>query len=164
AHVMFKVTAYVMMFAPVGVFAAVASTVGGRGLTILLTLGKLIALMYLGLALFVLIVVVGVSHLIGVPFWRFAKTIRQPFPSALTSARWAAGSSTAWEVMEAFGVPKRIVGFVPPAGSSLRPDGATVSPSLGCVFVAQLAGVSMAWGPAGWMMLPLMPARRGVAG
>jgi proton glutamate symport protein len=164
AHVMFKVTSYVMVFAPVGVFAAVASTVGGRGLAVLLTLGKLIALMYVGLALFVLIVVVGVSYLIGVPFWRFAKAIREPFLIALTTASSEAALPKSLEVMEQFGVPKRIVAFVLPLGYTFNLDGTTLYLSLASVFVAQLAGVSMTLGQQLWMMLTLMLASKGVAG
>src|SRR5262245_40208918 len=130
AHVMFKVTSYVMLFAPIGVFAAVASTVGGRGLAILLALGKLIGLMYVGLLLFVLIVVVGVSYLIRVPFWRFAKAIREPFLIALTTASSEAALPKALEVMEEFGVPKRIVAFVLPLGYTFNLDGTTLYLSL----------------------------------
>jgi proton glutamate symport protein len=164
AHVMFKVTSYVMVFAPVGVFAAVASTVGGRGVAILLTLGKLIALMYAGLALFVLIVVVGVSYLIGVPFLRFAKAIREPFLIALTTASSEAALPKSLEVMEQFGVPKRIVAFVLPLGYTFNLDGTTLYLSLASVFVAQLAGVPMTLGQQLWMMLTLMLASKGVAG
>ncbi len=164
AHVMFKVTSYVMLFAPVGVFAAVASTVGERGLTILFTLGKLIALMYVGLALFVLIVVVGVSYLIGVPFWRFAKAIREPFLIALTTASSEAALPKALEVMEQFGVPNRIVAFVLPLGYTFNLDGTTLYLSLASVFVAQLAGRSMTVEQQIWMMLTLMLASKGVAG
>jgi proton glutamate symport protein len=164
AQVMFKVTGYVMMFAPVGVFAAVASTVGGRGVAILLTLGKLIALMYVGLALFVFIVVVGVSYLIGVPFWRFAKAIREPFLIALTTASSEAALPKSLEVMEQFGVPKRIVAFVLPLGYTFNLDGTTLYLSLASVFVAQLAGVSMTVGQQIGMMLTLMLASKGVAG
>jgi len=164
AHVMFKVTSYVMVFAPVGVFAAVASTVGGRGVAVLLTLGKLIALMYVGLALFVLIVVVGVSYLIGVPFWRFAKAIREPFLIALTTASSEAALPKSLEVMEQFGVPKRVVAFVLPLGYTFNLDGTTLYLSLASVFVAQLAGVSMTVGQQLWMMLTLMLASKGVAG
>ena len=164
AHVMFKVTSYVMVFAPVGVFAAVASTVGGRGVAILLTLGKLIALMYVGLALFVLIVVVGVSYLIGVPFWRFARAIREPFLIALTTASSEAALPKSLEVMEQFGVPKRIVAFVLPLGYTFNLDGTTLYLSLASVFVAQLAGVPMTLGQQLWMMLTLMLASKGVAG
>src|SRR5258705_7628404 len=84
ANVMFKFTGYVMAFAPIGVFAAIAATVGGKGLAILFTLGKLIALMYLGLSIFVLIVLGGVSYLIRVPFLAFVKAIREPFLIAFT--------------------------------------------------------------------------------
>ncbi len=164
AHVMFKVTSYVMVFAPVGVFAAVASTVGGRGVSILLTLGKLIALMYAGLALFVLIVVVGVSYLIGVPFLRFARAIREPFLIALTTASSEAALPKSLEVMEQFGVPKRIVAFVLPLGYTFNLDGTTLYLSLASVFVAQLAGVPMTLGQQLWMMLTLMLASKGVAG
>ena len=164
AQVMFKVTSYVMLFAPLGVFAAVASTVGGRGLAILLTLGKLIALMYIGLALFVLVVVVGVSYMIGVPFLRFAKAIREPFLIALTTASSEAALPKALEVMEQFGVPKRIVAFVLPLGYSFNLDGTTLYLSLASVFVAQLAGVSMTLGQQIGMMLTLMLASKGVAG
>ena len=164
AHVMFKVTSYVMLFAPVGVFAAVASTVGERGLTILFTLGKLIALMYVGLALFVLMVVVGVSYLIGVPFWRFAKAIREPFLIALTTASSEAALPKALEVMEQFGVPNRIVAFVLPLGYTFNLDGTTLYLSLASVFVAQLAGRSMTVEQQIWMMLTLMLASKGVAG
>jgi proton glutamate symport protein len=164
AHVMFKVTSYVMLFAPIGVFAAVASTVGGRGLTVLLSLGKLIALMYAGLILFVLIVVVGVSYLIGVPFWRFAKAIREPFLIALTTASSEAALPKALEVMEQFGVPKPIVAFVLPLGYTFNLDGTTLYLSLASVFVAQLAGISMTVEQQIVMMLTLMLASKGVAG
>ena len=164
AHVMFKVTSYVMAFAPIGVFAAIATTVGGRGIAILLTLGKLIALMYAGLLLFVLIVVVGVSYLIGVPFLKFARAIRQPFLIAFTTASSEAALPKALEVMERFGVPNRIVAFVVPLGYSFNLDGTTLYLSLASVFVAQLAGVSMTVSQQVVMMLTLMLASKGVAG
>ena len=143
AHVMFRFTGYVMMFAPIGVFAAIAATVGGRGLGILLTLGKLVALMYIGLAIFVVVVVGGVSYLIRVPFFTFVKAIREPFLIAFTTASSEAALPKALEVMERFGVPKNIVSFVLPTGYSFNLDGTTLYLSLASVFVAQLAGVPM---------------------
>jgi len=164
AHVMFKVTSYVMTFAPLGVFAAIAATVGGRGLGILFTLGKLIVLMYAGLILFVLIVIVGVSYLIRVPFLKFARAIREPFLIAFTTASSEAALPKALEVMERFGVPNRIVAFVVPLGYSFNLDGTTLYLSLASVFVAQLAGVEMTIGQQVVMMLTLMLASKGVAG
>jgi proton glutamate symport protein len=164
AHVMFKVTAYVMAFAPLGVFAAIAATVGERGVSILVSLGKLVALMYGGLALFVLLVVVGVSWLTGVSFLKFMRAIREPFLIAFTTASSEAALPKALEVMERFGVPNRIVALVIPLGYSFNLDGSTLYLSLASVFVAQLAGVDMTVGQQLVMMLTLMLASKGVAG
>jgi proton glutamate symport protein len=164
AHVMFTFTSYVMVFAPVGVFTAIAATVGSRGLTILFTLGKLVALMYLGLALFVLVVIVGVSFLIGVPFLAFARAVREPCLIALTTASSEAALPKALQAMERFGVPKNIVAFVLPLGYSFNLDGSTLYLSLASVFAAQLAGVQMSVGQQLVMMLTLMLASKGVAG
>jgi proton glutamate symport protein len=164
AQAMFKFTGYVMAFAPVGVFAAIAATVGGKGLAILVTLGKLVALMYLGLAVFVLIVLGGVSYLIRVPFFMFVKAIREPFLIAFTTASSEAALPKALETMERFGVPKNIVGFVLPTGYSFNLDGTTLYLSLASVFVAQLAGIQMTLGQQLVMMLTLMLTSKGVAG
>jgi proton glutamate symport protein len=164
AQVMFKFTGYVMMFAPVGVFAAIAATVGDKGLAILFTLGKLIALMYLGLALFLLVMIGGVSYLIRMPFLTFAKAVREPFLMAFTTASSEAALPKALEVMERFGVPRNIVGFVLPTGYSFNLDGTTMYLSLASVFVAQLAGVPMTFGQQLVMMLTLMLTSKGVAG
>src|SRR5213083_6801 len=86
AQAMFKFTGYVMAFAPIGVFAAIAATVGGKGLGILFTLGKLVALMYFGLAIFVFVVIGGVSLVVRVPFLSFVKVIREPFLIAFSTA------------------------------------------------------------------------------
>ena len=164
AQAMFKFTGYVMAFAPIGVFAAIAATVGGRGLAILFTLGKLIALMYFGYAVFALFVMGAVSYLIRVPFLTFIRAIREPFLIAFTTASSEAALPKALEVMERFGVPKNIVGFVLPTGYSFNLDGSTLYLSLASVFVAQLAGVSMTFGQQIVMMLTLMLTSKGVAG
>ena len=164
AQAMFTFTGYVMAFAPIGVFAAIAATVGGKGLAILWTLGKLVALMYVGLAVFVLIVLGAVSYVIRVPFLTFVKAIREPFLIAFTTASSEAALPKALEVMERFGVPKRIVGFVLPTGYSFNLDGTTLYLSLASVFVAQLAGVHMTLGQQLVMMLTLMLTSKGVAG
>jgi len=164
ARVMFKVTDYVMALASIGVFAAIASTVGGNGLGILFTLGKLVALMYVGLALFVLIVVAGVSRLIRIPFFTFVKAIREPFLIAFTTASSEAALPKALEVMEEFGVPNNIAAFVLPTGYSFNLDGSTLYLSLASLFVAQLAGVHLSVAQQLVMMLTLMLTSKGVAG
>jgi proton glutamate symport protein len=164
ALAMFRVTSYVMLLAPVGVFAAIGATIGGKGIGILFTLGKLIALMYVGLALFVLLVVVGVSYLIRVPFPAFMRAIREPFLIAFSTSTSEAALPKALEVMERFGVPRSIVAFVLPTGYSFNLDGTTLYLSLASVFVAQLAGIQLTTGQQVMMMLTLMLASKGVAG
>jgi proton glutamate symport protein len=153
-----------MMFAPVGIMAAIASTVGANGLGILFTLGTLMLVMSLGLVIFVLIVVVGVSYLIRVPFFTFARAVREPFLIAFSTASSEAALPKALEVMERFGVPKNIVGFVLPTGYSLTLDGTALYLSIASIFVAQLAGIELTLSQQLVMMLTLMLTSKGVAG
>jgi proton glutamate symport protein len=164
AQLMFKFTGYVMLFAPIGVTAAIAATVGGKGLGILWTLGKLVLLMYGGLTVFAIVVIGGVSYLIRVPFFTFVRAIREPFLIAFTTASSEAALPKALEIMERFGCPKNIVGLVLPTGYSFNLDGTTLYLSLASVFVAQLAGVPMTLGQQLVMMLTLMLTSKGVAG
>jgi proton glutamate symport protein len=164
AQVMFKFTGYVMAFAPIGVMAAISATVGKMGLGILITLSKLVVLMYGGLIVFAIIVVGGVSVLIRVPFFTFLRAIKEPFLIAFTTASSEAALPKALEVMERFGCPKNIVGLVLPTGYSFNLDGTTLYLSLASVFVAQLFGVEMTFGQQMVMMLTLMLTSKGVAG
>jgi proton glutamate symport protein len=164
AQAMFKFTGYVMLFAPFGVMAAIAATVGKMGIGILLTLAKLVLLMYGGLLVFAIIVIGGVSYLIRVPFLTFLRAVKEPFLIAFTTASSEAALPKALEVMERFGCPKNIVGLVLPTGYSFNLDGTTLYLSLASVFVAQLFGVSMTFGQQLVMMLTLMLTSKGVAG
>jgi proton glutamate symport protein len=164
AQVMFKFTGYVMLFAPLGVMAAISATVGRMGLGILITLGKLILLMYGGLFIFAVIVIGGVSYLIRVPFLAFLGAVREPFLIAFSTASSEAALPKALEVMERFGCPKNIVGLVLPTGYSFNLDGTTLYLSLASVFVAQLFNVPMTFGQQLIMMLTLMLTSKGVAG
>ena len=164
AQVMFRFTGYVMRFAPVGVMAAIAATVGGRGLAILVTLGKLVLVMYASLTIFVLLVVGGAALLIRVPFLTFLRTIREPFLIAFTTASSEAALPKSLEGMERCGVPKRIVSFVLPTGYSMNLDGSTLYLSAASLFVAQLAGVELSVWQQVTMMLTLMLTSKGVAG
>src|SRR4029079_4989521 len=164
AQVMFKVTGYVMRFAPIGVLAAMAATVGGKGLGILVTLGTLVLTMYAGLVIFVALVIGGAPMVTRVPFFSFVRAVREPFLIAFTTASSEAALPKALEAMERFGVPKNIVSFVLPAGYSFNLDGTTLYLSVASVFVAQLAGVEMSAGQQLIMMLTLMLTSKGVAG
>jgi len=162
--VMFRFTGYVMRFAPLGVMAALAATVGGKGLGILWTLGKLVFTMYLGLVIFVILVIGGAALVARVPFLAFVRAIREPFLIAFTTASSEAALPKSLEVMERFGVPKRIASFVLPTGYSFNLDGSTLYLSVASIFVAQLAGVHLSIGQQLIMMLTLMLTSKGVAG
>ncbi|MFN8059586.1 MAG: cation:dicarboxylase symporter family transporter [Vicinamibacterales bacterium] len=165
AQLMFKFTGYVMVFAPLGVFGSIASTVAGNeGLKVLLTLGKLVLTLYAGLVVFVLVVLVGVSFLVRVPFTSFFRAIREPFLIAFSTASSEAALPKALEIMERFGVPKNIVSFVLPTGYSFNLDGTTLYLSLASMFVAQLAQVEFTLGQQVSMLLTLMVTSKGVAG
>ncbi len=164
AQVMFRFTGYVMRFAPLGVMAALAATVGGKGLGILWTLGKLVFTMYLGLVIFVILVIGGAALVARVPFLAFVRAVREPFLIAFTTASSEAALPKSLEVMERFGVPKRIASFVLPTGYSFNLDGSTLYLSVASIFVAQLAGVHLSIGQQLVMMLTLMVTSKGVAG
>lgn len=164
AQVMFRFTAYVMRFAPVGVCAAIAATVGGHGLTVLVTLGKLVAIMYLGYVAFVVLVIGGAAMVARVPLFAFLSAIREPVMIAFTTASSEAALPKALDVMERFGAPKHIVSFVLPTGYSFNLDGTTLYLSLASLFVAQLGGIELSWGQQVVMMLTLMLTSKGVAG
>jgi proton glutamate symport protein len=164
AQVMFRFTGYVMRLAPLGVMAALAATVGGKGLGILWTLGKLVLTMYLGLAIFVVLVIGGAALVARVPFLAFVRAIREPFLIAFTTASSEAALPKSLEVMERFGVPKRIVSFVLPTGYSFNLDGSTLYLSVASIFVAQLAGIHLSIEQQLVMMLTLMLTSKGVAG
>ncbi len=164
AEVMFRYTKYVMYLAPLGVGAAIAVTVGSKGVAVLFGLGKLILTMYASLAIFVMLVLGAVVILFRIPLRPFYRAVREPFLIAFSTASSEAALPLALENMERFGVPKHIVGFVIPTGYSFNLDGTTLYLSLASVFVAQAAGVHMSFGEQLIMMLTLMLTSKGVAG
>jgi proton glutamate symport protein len=164
AEVMFRYTKYVMYLAPVGVGAAIAVTVGAKGLGVMFHLGKLIAVMYASLVVFAVGVLGAVIVIARIPAAAFVRAVRQPFLIAFSTASSEAALPLALENMERFGVPRHIAGFVIPTGYSFNLDGTTLYLSLASVFVAQAAGVELSIGQQLLMMLTLMLTSKGVAG
>jgi proton glutamate symport protein len=162
-QVMFKFTGMVMCFAPIGVGCAIAATVGQNGLGILANLGKLVLTLYGALAVFVLCVLVPVMWITRIPVGRFFRTVRQPALLAFSTATSEAALPDALRLMEKFGVPKRIVAFVLPAGYSFNLDGSTLYLALASVFVAQAAGIDLSFQTQLMMVLTLMLTSKGVA-
>jgi proton glutamate symport protein len=164
SEVMFRYTNYVMLFAPLGVFGAMAATVGEKGLGVLVNLGKLVATLYGAQAFFVVFVFGAVSLLVRIPLRRFIACVREPFLIAFSTASSEAALPLALENMERFGVPRHIVAFVLPTGYSFNLDGSTLYLSLAAMFIAQAAGVHVPFGTQVVMMLTLMLTSKGVAG
>jgi proton glutamate symport protein len=164
SEVMFRYTNYVMLFAPLGVFGAMAATVGDKGLKVLLNLGKLVLTLYGAQVFFVVVVFGAVTAIAKIPLRRFIAAVREPFLIAFSTASSEAALPRALENMERFGVPKHIVAFVLPTGYSFNLDGSTLYLSLAAMFVAQAAGVHLSFGTQLVMLLTLMLTSKGVAG
>ena len=164
AETMFKVTNIVMHYAPIGVGAAIAYTVGHGGLGVLYNLAWLVATLYIALTVFILFVLVPVALLFRVPLRKFLKAVKEPAVIAFSTTSSEAALPRAMEVLERLGVPRRIVSFVLPLGYSFNLDGTTLYLSLASVFVAQAAGVQLTIGQQVTMLLTLMLTSKGVAG
>ncbi len=164
SEVMFKFTNIVMYFAPIGVGAAMAYTVGHMGLGVLVNLGKLLLTVYGALVAFGLLVLFPVALLFRVPVRRFLSAVAEPATIAFATAASEAALPRAMEAMEALGVPRRIVAFVIPAGYSFNLDGSTLYLAAASIFVAQAAGVHLSIGQQIFMLLTLMLTSKGVAG
>jgi proton glutamate symport protein len=164
SEVMFRYTNYVMLFAPFGVFGAMAATIGDKGLKVLVNLGKLVLTLYGAEIFFVVVVLGAVTAIARIPLGRFIRAVREPFLLAYSTASSEAALPLALENMESFGVPKHIVAFVLPTGYSFNLDGSTLYLSLAAIFIAQAAGVHMPFGTQLVMLLTLMLTSKGVAG
>jgi proton glutamate symport protein len=164
ADTMFKFTNIIMYFAPFGVGAAIAVTVGHLGLDVLGNLFKLLITLYAALIVFLLVVLLPVALIIKIPIKNFIKAISEPVSIAFATTSSESALPKAMENMERFGVPQKIVSFVLPTGYTFNLDGTTLYLSLASVFVAQAAGIDMSVGEQILMVLTLMLTSKGVAG
>ena len=168
SQVMFKFTNYVMLFAPIGVGAAMAHTVGTQGLGVLVNLGKLIGSLYLALLIFIFLIFGLVIWIARIPVRQFVRAMREPAALAFATTSSESALPKAMESMERFGVPPDIVGFVMPTGYSFNLTGSTLYLAMASVFVAQAAETTIGWhmslGQQITMMLTLMLTSKGVAG
>lgn len=163
AEVMFKFTAIVMRYAPIGIGAAIAVTVGHGGLGVLINLGKLVLTLYGALVALMLLVLLPIALTFKVPVRRFLAAVKEPALIAFSTTSSEAALPRAMQAMESIGVPRRIVAFVMPTGYSFNLDGSTLYLSVASIFVAQAAGVHLSWGQQLLMMLTLMIMSKGVA-
>jgi proton glutamate symport protein len=164
SEAMFKFTNVVMYFAPLGVGAAMAFTVGQMGLGVLVNLGKLLLTLYAALVAFGLLGLLPAALLFRVPIRRFLALVAEPATIAFATSTSEAALPRSMESMEALGVPRRIVAFVIPAGYSFNLAGSTVYLAVASVFVAQAAGIHLSLGQQLLMMVTLMLTSKGIAG
>ncbi|MCY7310402.1 MAG: cation:dicarboxylase symporter family transporter [Chitinophagaceae bacterium] len=164
SETMFKFTNIIMYFAPFGVGAAIAVTVGHLGVDILKNLALLLITLYLALIAFILLVLLPVAIWVAkVPIRKFIQAIREPVSIAFATTSSDSALPKALENMEKFGVPRKIVSFVIPTGYTFNLDGTTLYLSLASVFVAQAAGIDLSFGEQLMIGLTLMLTSKGVA-
>jgi proton glutamate symport protein len=164
SETMFKFTGIVMKYAPIGVGAAIAVTVGGRGLGVMVKLGVLILTFYACAMVFFVGVLLPVMLIFKVPVKKFYRAVKEPAVIAFSTTSSEAALPKAMLNMEALGVPREVVSFVIPTGYSFNLDGSSLYLSLASIFVAQAAGVHLSLGQQLAMVLTLMLTSKGVAG
>ena len=164
SEIMFKFTEYVMWFAPVGVFAAIASTIGSSGIGILKNYVKIVFSLYFALILFLIFIIIFVCKIVKIPVSGLIRVLKDPALLAFSTASSEAALPKAMEQMERFGVPKNIVGFVMPTGYTFNLDGSTLYLSMAVLFATQLVGIDLSLQHQLIIMFALMFTSKGVAG
>ncbi len=164
AQIMFKFTEYVMYFAPLGIFGAIASTVGMNGLSILKNYAKIIFSLYTALAVFVILVLFIACKYARISLRNLLKAIQEPALLAFSTASSEAAFPKAITIMEKFGVPQNIVSFVMPTGYTFNLDGSTLYLAMAVIFSSQICGINLDLNQQILMMLALMLTSKGIAG
>ncbi|MGZ4033631.1 MAG: dicarboxylate/amino acid:cation symporter [Bacteroidia bacterium] len=164
SHIMFKVTNYVMSFAPLGVFGAIAAVVASQGIGVLSGYFYLIGEFYLGLLLFIFIILSLISTGFKINFFSLLSHIKEPVLLAFSTASSEAAMPKTIEALERFGCGNRIVSFVLPLGYSFNLDGSMMYMTFATVFVAQSYGIHMPVGDQITMLLILLITSKGMAG
>ncbi|TDG35695.1 cation:dicarboxylase symporter family transporter [Pedobacter changchengzhani] len=163
SETMFKFTNIIMYFAPIGVGAAMAYTVGHLGVDILKNLFMLLGSLYIALILFLLLVFLPIMLFLKIPIKKFIQAVKEPVSIAFATTSSDAALPAAMSNMERFGVPRKIVSFVIPTGYSFNLDGTSLYLSLAAIFVAQAAGMHLSFGHQLAIAFTLMITSKGVA-
>lgn len=163
AETMFKFTNLIMYFAPIGVGAAMAYTVGHLGIDILKHLFMLLGSLYIALIIFILVVFIPIMIFLKIPIKQFIQVVKEPASIAFATTSSDAALPKAMSAMERFGVPRKIVSFVIPTGYSFNLDGTSLYLSLASIFVAQAAGMDLSIQEQLAIAFTLMVTSKGVA-
>ncbi len=164
AKIMFKFTEYVMYFAPIGIFGAIASTIGINGIGVLKSYAKVIFCLYTALLIFLFVVLYMVCKFAKIPFFKLLSALKEQILLAFSTTSSEAALPKSMEIMEKFGVPRNIVSFVMPTGYTFNLDGSTLHLAMAVLFSTQLVGIHLNIEQQLMMMLALMFASKGIAG
>ncbi len=164
AHVMLKLTGYVMNFAPFAVFAAIAAVVAQKGLGVLVTYGVFIGEFYFGLLLLWILLFFAAFLLVRKRVWTLITRIKEPLLLAFSTASSEAAFPKTMEQLERFGCSNKIVSFVLPLGYSFNLDGSMMYMTFASIFIAQAYGIPMSFDQQLSMLLVLMITSKGIAG
>lgn len=164
AHIMLKVTGYVMNFAPFAVFGAMAAIISQKGLGILLTYGKFIGQFYVGLAALWIVLALAGFIVLGSRVFTLLGLVKDPLLLAFSTASSEAAYPRTMEELEKFGCDKRIVSFVLPLGYSFNLDGSMMYMTFASLFIAQAYNMHLGIEQQISMLLVLMITSKGIAG
>lgn len=163
AEMMLQITGYVMRYAPIAVFAALANVVAQSGLGILETYLELLLEFYFSLVvLWAILLAVGAAFL-GRRIVTLMRYIRQPMMIAFSTASSEAALPKLFEQLDRFGVPRRISGFMLPLGYSFNLDGSMMYMSFATIFIAQAYGMDLSIATQVMILLTLMISSKGIA-
>ena len=164
SEIMFKFTHFVMNFAPIGVFGAIAYTIAESGMGIMVNYAKIIGSLYFALFVFLFLILNVACRIVGISVFSVIRAIREPALLAFTTATSEAALPQAMKIMENFGVPKNIVGFVMPTGYTFNLDGSTLYLALAMLFSVQIVGLELTPIQLLFVMGTLMITSKGIAG
>ncbi|MCD6065388.1 MAG: Na+/H+ dicarboxylate symporter [Bacteroidetes bacterium] len=164
SHIMFKITNYVMKFAPIGIFGAITAVVIQQGLDVLSGYVYLIGCFFGGLLFFVFVVLLGICVIFRIRFWKLLGLIKEPALLAFSTASSEAAMPKTIDGLEKFGISNKVVSFVIPLGYSFNLDGSIMYMTFATMFIAQAYGIHISFADQIYMMLILLLTSKGVAG
>lgn len=164
AHIILKMVGYVMNFAPIGVFGAIAAVIATKGLEVFVFYGQYLLAFLAGIAgLWVILLTVG-YFILGKRLWELLKTISQPLLIAFSTTSSEAVFPKLTTELEKFGCKDKIVSFILPLGYSFNLDGSMMYMTFASLAIAQAYGIHLDIGTQLTMLLVLMLTSKGIAG
>jgi Na+/H+-dicarboxylate symporter len=162
--VMLTVTGYVMLFAPIAVFCAVARTLATKGLSVIGDLAFFMGSFYIGLAVLWAVLLGACFLIVGKRTGTLFRYLRDPILLGFSTASSEAAYPRTLDALDRFGVPPKIASFVLPLGYSFNLDGSMMYMTFASIFIAQAYGIQLDWSTMILMLLTLMITSKGIAG